>query len=205
MNDNYKIATSVGKYFKNHPTMTVEGWNNTKEYATIAEKAMIFSQRSGKPLEETITTKWKELKEGLILAKNHEVDDFTRGFSAGWFFGSDTTDAGTTALLEEVEKIWDTKWFDTDDANQKTDDYVNIIIAMKKKKTYRDMGLITVQDLTRICLKAMENGIGDKFILRVNSNVNSILFGNIMTEKEQLEEVNVVPTGVDINDVVAII
>ena len=32
MNDNYKIATTVGKYFKNHPTMTVEGWSNTKEY-----------------------------------------------------------------------------------------------------------------------------------------------------------------------------
>jgi len=205
MNDKYKIATTVGKYFKNHPTMTVEGWSNTKEYATIAEKAMIFSQRSGKPLEETITTKWKELKEGLILAKNHDVDDFTRGFSAGWFLGNDTTDENTTALLEEVEKIWDTKWFDTDDANTKTDDYVNIIITMKKKKAYRDMGLITIQDLTRICLKAMENGIGDKFILKCNSSINNIFLGEIRSEKEWIEEVNVVPTGVDINDVVAII
>lgn len=204
MNDNYKIATAVGKYFKNHPTMTVEGWSNTKEYATIAEKAMIFSQRSGKPLEETITTKWKELKEGLILAKNHDVDDFTRGFSAGWFLGNDTTDADTTALLEEVEKIWDSRWFDTDDANQKTDDYVNIIITMKKKKEYRDMGLITVQDLTRICLKAMENGIGDKFILKCNSHISNIFLGEIRSEKEWIEQANIAPTGVDVNDVIAI-
>ena len=40
MTENFKLATVVGKYFKQHTNMTIESWKTEKEYATVAEKAI---------------------------------------------------------------------------------------------------------------------------------------------------------------------
>lgn len=185
MNDNFAIATMVGKYFKQHPTMTMENWVSEKEYATIAEKAITFSKRSGKPLEETITTKWDELKNGLIMAKDHEFDDFARGFIAGWFIESDVSDASTRSIFEEVEDFWSRKWFNLETTRQKEEMYCDAIITMKKKKAYKDMGMITLQELTRKCLALMEQGLGDKMVVAFPER-EYILSGNVKVENEDL-------------------
>jgi hypothetical protein len=185
MTDNFKLATVVGKYFKQHANMTIESWKTEKEYATVAEKAIVFSARSGKELNETITIKWDELKNGLILAKEHGFDDFTRGFVAGWNLENDTSDEATANLLDEVEHIWESKWFDTDEVNAKIEVYWNVIMAIKKKHMYKSMGMITVQELTRKCLSLMENGFGDKMVVTYPEH-EYILSGDAITENEKM-------------------
>ena len=205
MTDNYKLATVVGKYIKQHTNMTIESWKTEKEYATVAEKAIAFSTRSGKELNETITIKWDELKNGLILAKEHGFDDFTRGFVAGWNLENDTTDEATANLLDEVEHIWESKWFDTDDVNVKIEDYWNVIMAIKKKHMYKNMGMITVQELTRKCLSLMENGFGDKMVVTFPEH-EYILSGNAQTDNEGLRNslfaVSENLRNVDVGDIV---
>ena len=185
MNDNFAIATMVGNYFKQHPTMTMENWITEKEYATIAEKAINFSKKSGKPLEETITTKWDELKKGLIMAKNHDFDEYTRGFIAGWFLEKDISDVTTRNIFEEVEKFWETKWFNLETNKEKEEMYCNAIIAKKKYREYKDKGMITLQELTRKCLALMEQGLGDKMVA-IFPDKEYILSGNVKVESEEI-------------------
>lgn len=206
MTDNYKVATAVGRLFKTENSIqTVEGWNCDKEYATIAEKAMNFSQRSGKNLNETVKTKRDELNNGMILAKEHNFDDFTRGFIAGWFLGADVTETGIEELLKEVEDFWSKKWFSVETTKQKEEMYSDVIITMKKKKAYKDKGMITLQELTRKCLQAMENGLGDKYIITPRINDDLIVKGNIITDKDDINRNYYRPSSVDLEDVIVMI
>lgn len=205
MNENFRVATIIGKKFKESAReLTHEDWKFEKEYATITEKAIAFSSRSGKTLDETISIKVNEMKNGLILAKDHEFDDYARGFLAGWFLESDILDANTESILDEVEDIWDKKWFDVD-VNKK-DLYAEIIIAVKKKNKYKNMGMITLQELTRRCLAAMENGLGDKYVIKVGNVDNQMLLeGDFVTNQDYLRQViGVQNQNVDVDDLVGV-
>ena len=205
MNENFERATIIGKMFKESARdLTNEGWKIEKEYATITEKAIAFTCRSGKTLYETATIKANEMKNGLILAKDHEFDNYARGFLAGWFLESDVNDANTESILNEVEDIWDKKWFDVD--VNKEDLYAEIIIAVKKKNKYRNMGMITLQELTRRCLAAMENGLGDKYVIKVGNVDNQMLLeGDFVTNEDYLRQViGVQNENVDVGDLVGV-
>ncbi len=187
MNDNYAYALRTGKFFKDYTNYTQADWKTNKEYATIAEKAMTFSKRSGKSLEETIVIKWNEIRNGLIMAKDHDFDEFTRGFMAGWLLEKDTTDTPTVATLEDVERIWETKWFNYTNTtlSTKEEEYAKVIYEVQKKRKYKDMGMITLQELTKKCLALMEQGLGDKMVVTFPEK-EYILSGKVTVETEEL-------------------
>ena len=161
----YRLATIVGKYFKDNDTEDIREWTYEKEMATIAEKAIKFSERSKKPLEECIDIKIDEMKKGYILVKNHDMDDYTRGIISGYLVG---VYEGNEDILYNVELKWRAIQ-GTVDISSPMLAYYDFISDYSKKRAYHNKGLITVQELTKICLNLMDNGMSEKFIVMNNN------------------------------------
>lgn len=161
----YEYATMVGKYFKNHDSSDISTWTYEKEMATVAEKAIKFSERSKKPLDECIEIKVDEMKKGYILVKNHDMDDFTRGIIGGYLVGEYV---GNEDILYNVELRWSAIEVNNNNESPMLV-YYDLIGDFSRIRIYHNKGLITVQELTKICLNLMDSGMSEKFIVMNNN------------------------------------
>ncbi len=164
----YNLSTLIGNMIKDRIFLAT--WDVDKEIATIAEKAMKYSDKTGKPLNECVSSMIDAMEKGYIIPKVHDYDDYTRGIIAGKKLGSVINDTTGDAPFDEVEAIWSARYNDYMNAENKNELYVAIINNVKRKYEYKRMGLITIQELTKKLLNLMDEGYKDKYIVLNNTN-----------------------------------
>ena len=193
----YNLSTIIGNMIKDRIFLAT--WSVDKEIATIAEKAMKYSDKTGKPLNECVSSMIDAMEKGYIIPKEHDYDDYTRGIIAGKKLGSVINETIGEAPFDEVETIWSAKYNEYMDAENKDELYIAIINNVNRKYLYKRMGLITVQDMTRKLLKMMEEGKGDKYVI-----LDSNEYHQFKCElSDDLSEMNV-PNGINKADLVKI-
>ena len=166
VNDTLKLSALVGRIFAEEiDSEAYNGMVYDKELATITEKAIVYSQRSKKPMNECVYTKTDEMKKGLLFAKEHGMDDYTRGFIIGYILKSVFDNSIDTMfdVLDGIENDWDMTWNEKE--GSQINNFVELVKMHYRKLTYKQIGLITVQDLTRICLEMVNNGFKDKYLV----------------------------------------
>ena len=178
VNDIVRLSAMVGYIFADEiDSVSYSELLYNKELATISEKAIKYSERSKRPLNECVAMKASEMKDGLILAKEHNMDDYTRGFIVGYILKSvfDESISIHSDLLDKIESEWDNSWFEKDGSQM--NNYIELIRLNYRQVKYRRMGLITVQDLTRKCLELVNSGLKDKYIVFNKDRVDDIVRG----------------------------
>ena len=205
VNETLKISAIVGKVFSEEiDSQELNNFEYNKELATIAEKAIIYSSRSKKPINECVKIKSDEMKNGFLLSKEHGMDDYTRGFIVGYILKSLFDDEVETMfnILDEIENDWDMSWSEKDGSQM--NNYIELIKLHHRKITYKQLGLITVQDLTRKCLEMVNCGFKDKYLVFDKSTQgNDIIKGVFNNNFVDIETANLnLDNGINKHDII---
>lgn len=194
LNRIFGLVTMAGQLIKDNNLIDLENADYNK-LATITEKAINFSERAKLPLSDCIIKKVEEMNNGFLLVKDHGTDDYVRGIIAGIEIGNAVENR---QLIEEAETEWDARCFDG--VEETVTLYKAMINNAKRRKQYRDMGMITVQELTRKMLKLMDDGMKDKYVIQYNRNFTK-LTGNTASV---IGEINNMPNGIEKDDLIMI-